>query len=136
MIIYFWYFLVGALKPTITRLTTELAQFAEDIGAINPNGGGDCPELAFTGKINGLSSGPQYGSSMFVFTDAAPKDATLDNMENVIGGAFGFDVKISFFTVTNPLCDPNPDYSKYQKIADETGGRLSFTFIIMWKKKH
>ena len=80
--------------------------------------------------LNGLYSGPQFGSSMFVFTDAAPKDATDENMANDIGGAFGFDVKISFFTVTNPTCDPNPDYSKFQQIADDTGGKLSFAFII------
>ncbi|XP_066928481.1 von Willebrand factor A domain-containing protein 7-like [Clytia hemisphaerica] len=113
---------VEDLKPTITRPTTQLAQFAEDIGAIIPAGGGDCPEMALTGMLNGFSFAPQYGSSMFVFTDAAPKDATVDNMANVIGAAFGFDTKISFFTVTNPLCDSNPDYSKFQQIADETGG--------------
>ena len=81
--------------------------------------------MALTGILNGFGFAPQFGSSMFVFTDAAPKDATLDNMANVIGAAFGFDTKISFFTVTNPRCDSNPDYSKFQQIADETGGRLS-----------
>ena len=43
--------------------------------ALSAHGGGDCPELAFTGMENALEEGPEVGSSMFVFTDASPKDA-------------------------------------------------------------
>lgn len=111
------------MRKTIKRKSTELAQFVSDIAALPPRGGGDCPELAFTGMLNGFNNNPYFGSSMFVFTDAAPKDATIDNMANLIGAAFGFDTKISFFTVTNPTCDPNPDYSKFKDVATETGGK-------------
>ena len=115
------------MRPTITRPSTELAQFVSDIAAIPPRGGGDCPEMAFTGMLNGFNFFPQFGSSMFVFTDAAPKDATVANMSSLIGAAFGFDTKISFFTVTNPICDPNPDYSKFKEVAAETGGIYHYT---------
>ena len=71
-------------------------QFRDDIGNINLKGGGtDCPELSFTGMLNAFSFAPHPGSSMFVFTDASPKDATDANMASLIEYAKGLDTKIS-----------------------------------------
>ena len=95
-----------------------------DIENIPATGGFDCPELAFTGMLRGFEIFPNTGS-MFVFTDASPKDATPDNIINVIGLAKTFDIKISFFTVTNRRCDGKPlDYSKFEVVAAETGGKI------------
>ena len=100
--------------------------FRDDIGNINLKGGGtDCPELSFTGMLKAFNAFPYFGSSMFVFTDASPKDATLDNIGYVIGFAKVFDIKISFFTVTNRRCGGEPlDYSKFELVAAETGGKI------------
>lgn len=95
-----------------------------DIENIPADGGFDCPELAFTGMLRGFENFPNTGS-MFVFTDASPKDATLDNIGDVIGFAKVFDIKISFFTVTNRRCGGEPlDYSKFELVAAETGGKI------------
>ena len=75
--------------------------------------------------LNGFTFGPQFGSSMFVFTDAAPKD--VDNMKVVIDAGFGFNTKISFFVLKNTKCGGQlSDYSKFQEVAKETGGRIIF----------
>jgi len=79
-------FSVEKIKPTIERPATiaGLTAFEGDIAAIDPNYGGDCPELAFTGMLNGLNKFPQQGSSMFVFPDASPKDASPANVNGAI----------------------------------------------------
>lgn len=89
-----------------------------------PHGGLDCPELAFTGIDNALNSFPQYGSSMFVFTDAAPKDGDDFTVQNVIDTAsYWFDMKISFF-LDERMCGSETEIDKYRRVAAETGGKV------------
>jgi len=72
----------------------------EAINDLTPHGGGDCPELAFTGMLEALYQEPQWGSPMYVFTDAGPKDASDEFIEEVkyLASAEEFGVTINFFT--------------------------------------
>ena len=58
-------------------------EFVQAINALNADKGGDCPEYTFQGILNALGQEPRYGSPMYVFTDAGPKDATAENIEEV-----------------------------------------------------
>lgn len=70
-----------------------------------------------------LNSYPQYGSSMFVFTDAAPKDADDFNVQNIIDTAnHWYDMKISFF-LDESMCGSTTEIDKFRKVAAETGGK-------------
>ena len=73
--------------------------------------------------LRGFENYP-FPGSMFVFTDASPKDATTDNIRDVILAAKSFDVKISFFVAKNTVCGGKPDYSKFEEVAKETGGKV------------
>ena len=82
---------------------TEAAAFVDAINDLRAHGGGDCPEYAFTGMLKALHEGPEWGSSMYVFTDADPKDATEENIGElkalVRNSVLG--VKINFVTTGN-----------------------------------
>jgi hypothetical protein len=88
--------------------------------ALRAYGGGDCPELAFTGMLNALEAGPLPGSSMFVFTDAYAKDASEDNKNLVRDLAYDLGVKINFFTTHD--CGPSNALQPFRDIAEETDG--------------
>lgn len=90
------------------------------LNALRANGGGDCPELAFKGMMGALESGPQPGSSMYVFTDASPKDATDENIDDVLNLAHDLDVPINFFSRGN--CGRPGNVPAYDRVATETGG--------------
>ena len=119
------FFSVTNFLPTVVKPPTEegLAEFRDIIAGIKASGGADCPELAFTGMLNALNHFPHPGSSMFVFTDASPKDATPANVEQVLNIAKGLDIKISFF-VSLRSCVGLPDYSQFNHIAAETNGKI------------
>ena len=82
---------------------TEAAAFVDAINDLQAHGGGDCSEYAFTGMLQALYQDPEWGSPMYVFTDADPKDATEDRIEEVKAlvrnSAFG--VTINFLTTGN-----------------------------------
>ena len=71
--------------------------------------------------INALESGPQPGSSMYVFTDASAKDATEDNKNTILDLAHSLDVKINFFTRGRFGCGAG-SFEPYENLASETGG--------------
>ena len=121
------FFSVSALLPTVVKppTPTGLLEFRDIIGNIAAHGGGDCPELALTGMLNALNHFPHPGSSMFVFTDASPKDATPANVNQVISFAKALNIKISFF-VTLRSCGGLPEYSQFNHIAAETNGIIKF----------
>ncbi len=104
---------------------TESAEFLRAIKALRAhsvNSNGDCPEMAFTGMKEALYEGPQQGSSMYVFTDAPPKDATKDNNDIVRDFAAIYDVKINFFI--RESCDPSIAFQPYRDLATDTNGIL------------
>lgn len=92
-----------------------------DTDGLQVFGGGDCQELAFTGMLDALKEGPDYGSPMFVFTDASAKDADLSNKEEVKAMAKATDATITFFTHPDG-CSPE-GIKDYEEIARDTGGR-------------
>ena len=68
------------------------------INSLTAHDGGDCPEYAFRGMLEAMSREPQWGSPMFVFTDAGPKDATDENMLEMMDFVYNYGVTINFFT--------------------------------------
>ena len=91
-----------------------------DIDGLQVFGGGDCQELAFTGMLDALKEGPEYGSPMFVFTGASPKDADSSNKEKLKAMARATDATITFFR--NPDgCSPD-GIKDYEEIARDSGG--------------
>lgn len=78
----------------------DAGEFVQAINNLTPHGGGDCPEYAFTGMLEALYNDPQWGSPMYVFTDAGPKDASDEYIEEVkyLASAEEYGVTINFFT--------------------------------------
>ena len=131
------FFIVSLIKPTIVKPPTPagLLEFRDIIANIVASGGGDCPELALTGMLNALNYFPHPESSMFVFTDASPKDATPANVNQVISFAQSFNIKISFFVSLRPCGGSIPDYSQFNHIAAETNGKIKVYYTQIPYKK-
>ncbi|XP_048581792.1 von Willebrand factor A domain-containing protein 7 [Nematostella vectensis] len=115
--------------PLIFRDLSQGAKFVDDINKLRAKGGGDCAELAFKGILDALMEGPDWGSPMYVFTDAPPKDATPDNIQSVKAMAEYLGVTINFFTTgmcnqagSNAISLPSPD--RFKEIAEATSGQL------------
>ncbi|XP_022797736.1 von Willebrand factor A domain-containing protein 7-like [Stylophora pistillata] len=89
-----------SLSPVVVLDEIEAGEFVKAINNLTPHKGGDCPEYAFTGMLEALYQEPQWGSPMYVFTDAGPKDATDEYIEEVkhLAGAEEYGVTINFFT--------------------------------------
>ena len=116
--------------PVTYRKESERSLFVSDIEGLTATGGGDCPELAFTGMLNAFDEGPKYGSPMFVFTDASAKDGNSSNMVEIKGAAGRNGVTITFFTDLNGCSSSG--IKDYQDIALNTNGKskLELKFIL------
>lgn len=77
---------------------TEQLQFVKAITDLETHSGWDCPEYAFKGMLRAIYEGPRWGSPLYVFTDAYPKDATEENIDEVEALAAEFGITINFFT--------------------------------------
>lgn len=95
--------------------------FKKDISNLRVSGGGDCGEMAFKGMEDALNEDPEYGGTMFVFTDAAPKDGTESKWKNVADIAKNLEMKINFFLDEKP-CGSEAEIERFRKLADSTGG--------------
>lgn len=82
----------------------EAKDFVKAIDALVAHSGGDCPEYTFEGMLNALRQDPLFGSPMYVFTDADPKDATPENIQEVKLLAEGSEITINFL-LTGKLTD-------------------------------
>ena len=82
----------------VTKENDQTMEFVEAINALNADGGGDCPEYTFQGILNALGQEPLFGSPMYVFTDAGPKDATADNIREVKILAETDEITINFLS--------------------------------------
>ena len=60
----------------IIHITEDIDTFISLIGALNANGGGDCPEPSTNATIRAAVHS-QPGASIFIFTDASPSDPQL-----------------------------------------------------------
>ena len=125
-IIYFLAFL--GTGPVTYRSGSERSLFVSDIDGLRASGGGDCPELAFTGMLNALEEGPEYGSPMFVFTDASAKDANSLNKAALKASADLSDITITFFTNLNG-CSATDGIKDYEEIARHTEGKSTSSLI-------
>lgn len=99
-------------------------KFIKAIEALSANGGGDCPELTFTGIINAFNEGVDGetgGASLYVFTDASAKDATPENQElaKVMAKSKGANV---YFFITG-LCGMT-SYKPFDDLAASTCGQV------------
>ena len=107
--------------PVTYKRVTEGKQFENAINDLSAHGGGDCPELTFEGILDGMAESPNYGSPLYVFTDAAAKDATNDNIDEVLQFAAFNGITINFFTTG--LCG-HSSYGPFEKLASETCGQM------------
>ena len=92
-----------------------------DIRRLRAHAGGDCPELTFKGILDALAESPNYGSPLYVFTDATAKDFTEDNLDEVLLFAEENGVTINFFTTG--LCGLS-SYQPFEKMTKETCGQM------------
>ena len=96
--------------------------FVKKIIELRAHGGGDCPEMAFKGIIEALNAGPVEDSPLYVFTDAPPKDATLDNIEEAKNRAQIAGINVYFFA-TRGCGDPS-SVKPFEDLARETCGQI------------
>src|SRR5262249_44451768 len=97
--------------------TLDSTTFLNSVNALTASGGGDCPELAFSGLMDAINaSDPQ--AAFFLFTDATAKDDYL--AEDVILAAKnkGIVIKFLLFGSCSPI-DP-----AYYQVATGTGGQV------------
>ena len=84
--------------PIVIRDDGSAGEFVQAINNLTADKGGDCPEYTFEGMKNAFEqAGDIYKSSMYVFTDAGPKEAEK-YMELILDIATSNDVKINFFS--------------------------------------
>ena len=105
--------------PTVGTPQTfnEFTSFLPALDAVTANGGGDCPELAWTGTFRAVDASLTV-SQLFLFTDAAPKDASLAS--NVI--SLARRKKIQIYPILNGNCSPfDPTFFE---VAEATGGQV------------
>ncbi len=101
----------------------QKSEFVNAIQSIVVNGGGDCPELAFTGMLNALKAGPKLGSPMYVFTDAGAKDDSDDKKQLLKDYAAQYSSSITFFT-NLAGCGDSKGIQSYEEIAAYTSGQI------------
>ncbi|XP_022793661.1 von Willebrand factor A domain-containing protein 7-like [Stylophora pistillata] len=116
--------------PVVVKDNAHAGEFVTAINNLKPHGGGDCPEYTFTGMLEALYKEPQLDSPMYVFTDAGPKDATPENIEEVkYMASVEYGVTINFFTTG--YCrsqgysgkDPRNLHPAFKEIAELTSGQ-------------
>lgn len=113
------FFFLESGSRALRREVGEGQKFIKDIQELKPDGGGDCPEMAFTGMKNALEEGPVSGSPLYVFTDAGPKDANEDLVRDVKNQARTTGINVYFF-----LSDTCGDVSSFKELANETCGQV------------
>lgn len=99
--------------------TPDAGPFLGAVNSLFASGGGDCPELAFTGLLQAVARSKR-DSSLFLFTDASSKDALL--APAVIAAALIKQVRITpLLTGSCSPIDPG-----FVAVAEQTGGQLFF----------
>ena len=78
--------------------------------------------MAFKGIIEALNAGPVEDSPLYVFTDAPPKDATLDNIEEAKNRAQIAGINVYFFA-TRGCGDPS-SVKPFENLARDTCGQV------------
>ena len=95
-------------------------EFSSKIKNLKPHGGGDCPELAFTGMHDALTTGfAQEKSPLYVFTDATAKDSYKYDLVKVAANT----LRSSVYFFTTGLCGKSK-YGPYDDLAQATCGQV------------
>ncbi len=98
-------------------ITTDATAFLAAVNAVTPHAGGDCPELSQTGLLRAASAS-KTDSTLYLFTDADSKDASLGPAVN----AKAEEKRIKITGLLSGTCSPvDPVYIRN---AEETGGQL------------
>ena len=106
----------------IYKAENQGKEFLKSIDDIQPKGGGDCAEMAFAGILEALNAGPQYGSPLFVITDASAKDDTLTNVKTAKVIAQSTGVTVNFFT--KPKGCGSKGIDSFRELAAFTSGQV------------
>ena len=109
--------------PVTYKSSAERNQFVTAIERLHAHHGGDCPELTFKGILDAMAESPNYGSPLYVFTDATAKDYSEENMTEVLSFADSDvnGITINFFTTG--LCGRST-YEPFERLARETCGQM------------
>ncbi|PFX21151.1 von Willebrand factor A domain-containing protein 7 [Stylophora pistillata] len=109
-------------SAAIVKEQSNAGEFVKAINALKAYGGGDCPEYTFKGMLEALNLMPEWGSPMYVFTDAGPKDASDLHIEEVkfLAGSAELGVTINFFTTG--FCHTHL-HSAFKDLAELTSGQ-------------
>lgn len=105
----------------VTKQDNQSMEFVQAIDALNAHNGGDCPEYTFQGILNALGQEPLLGSPMYVFTDAGPKDATPENIEEVKMLAEDDEITINFLSTGS--CHGDELHPAFRELSDFTSGQ-------------
>ncbi|XP_037907235.1 hemicentin-1-like isoform X2 [Hermetia illucens] len=106
------------VRPTIK--VNKASKMLEALDKITIEGGGDCPELAMQGIINGMNEALPK-SHVFVFSDASAKDHALLNNATKIAQDKQITVTL---LITGHHCHPLKDYDAYTELARRTHGQV------------
>ncbi|XP_067023629.1 hemicentin-2-like [Acropora muricata] len=101
---------------------TEAAAFVDAINDLRAHGGGDCPEYTFKGILEALYQDPEQQSPMYVFTDADPKDATEENVEQVKALARNYALGVTINFLTTGYCGSKL-HPAFRQLAEATSGQ-------------
>lgn len=127
---------MGPILSANAVFLDELEAFYNAVNALTANGGGDTPEYALDGMLQGLTYQEEFtdpagnvfkfdimspGSQMIVITDAPSKRPEIKDM--VIQNAVLREVCIHFFLSGNPVSD-----GVYPDVATGTSGTLISNF--------
>jgi hypothetical protein len=110
------------LGGAIKKDKDQVSEFVNEIGNLVARNGGDCPEYALEGMFQAIYEDPLYGSPLFVFTDAPPKDGTVENMDMLLSLADEYGTAINFFTQEECPYPPRSAFEPYKKLASKSGG--------------
>ncbi len=121
-----WLLLISAYGPIVYKNESQREEIVYAIDDLVAKGGGDCPELAFTGILEALNAGPRFGSPMFVFTDANAKDATTDNINAVKVAAYSSGATINFFAKAESCAG---SIRHFHDVASFTSGQVCLFHI-------
>lgn len=105
----------------VFKESEQSLEFVDAINALTAHRGGDCAEYTLAGIVNAFGQDPLFGSPMYVFTDAGPKDATEEKIEEVKILAEMDDVTIHF--LTTGACGGKL-HPAFRELAEFTSGQV------------
>ncbi|XP_043945195.1 uromodulin-like [Protopterus annectens] len=107
-----------------SRSTKSKDEFAMFFDKINPNGGGDCPELFLQGLKLALEMSPQH-SFILVLTDASAKDYSNVDLQRSVDSLIE-EKKPRVFVLATGLCESkdSPEFAIYRHLAEKTSGHV------------